>query len=71
MARTISYEEASREAAILRDAIVAIENAERLPVLQRGERGHLYNAKTALEYALLRIAIDLLEQRVEAAESSE
>ncbi|SMF95946.1 hypothetical protein SAMN02949497_3324 [Methylomagnum ishizawai] len=71
MARTTSYEEASREAAILRDAIVAIENAERLPVLQRGERSQLYNAKTALEYALLRIAIDLLEQRIGTAEASE
>lgn len=67
----MTYEEAGRKAAILRDAIVAIDRAERVPELQRSERGQLHAAKTALEYALLRIAIDLLEQETGAAEGPE
>ncbi len=45
----MTYEEASLKAGILRDAIVAIERAERVPELVRGERNQLHAAKTALE----------------------
>lgn len=60
----MNYDEAQRQAAILRDAIKAIEAAEQVPELYIPERNKLYHAKSALEYALLRIAIKLLEQEV-------
>lgn len=67
----MTYEEAGYKAGVLRDAIVAIERAEQMPELIRGERNQLHAAKTALEYALLRIAINLLEQQADAGEGPE
>lgn len=60
----MNEDEATRQGGILRDAILAIEAAEKVPELQYGERAKLYAAKSALEYALLRVAIKLLEQDV-------
>ena len=62
----VDYDEAQRQAALLRDAIRAIELAEQVPELYIPERNKLYQAKSALEYALLRIAINLLEREVGA-----
>lgn len=60
----MTEDEATRRGGILRDAIQAIEKAEKLPELQFGELAKLYAAKSALEYALMRIAIKLLEQDI-------
>ncbi len=64
----ITYEEASEDGGILRDAIRAIDKAEAVAELHATERAKLYAAKTALEYALLRIAINLLEEQIGAME---
>jgi hypothetical protein len=66
-----AYDQAHRDGSILRDAIKAIEKAEQVPELQLGERAKLYAAKSALEYALLRIAINLLEQQAGVVEKSD
>jgi hypothetical protein len=62
----MNFAEAAGKAKILRDAIVALETAEGLEALQPEERTKLYTARNSLEHALLRMAIAVLEQEMEA-----
>lgn len=57
----MTYEESRREAELLRNAINALEDAEFVRELNPAERTKLATTKTALEHALLRLAIKLLE----------
>lgn len=61
----MKFDEAAGKAEILRNAILALETAESLGDLQPTERTKLYAARNALEHALLRIAIAVLEQEIE------
>lgn len=62
----MTFEEAARKAEIFRNAIIALETAEGLSELQPMERSRLYAARNALEHALLRLAIAVLEQEIDA-----
>lgn len=66
-----TYDEACATAKLLRQAYQAIEVAETVEELRLSERAKLSAAKHALEEALLRIAIDLLEREMAALEQVE
>ena len=57
----LGYEAARRDAELLRDAIKALEAAEFARELTYVERAKLTACKSALEHALLRLAIRLVE----------
>jgi hypothetical protein len=69
--KTPTYDEACATAKLLRQAIKAIEVAETVEDLKLSERAKLHAAKDALDEALLRIAIGLLEREMDALEQVE
>ncbi|MGZ8216032.1 hypothetical protein [Methylomagnum sp.] len=66
-----TYDEACATAKLLRQALQAIEAAETVEDLKLSERAKLRAAKDALDEALLRIAIGLLEREMDALEQVE